>query len=601
MLIDSKVPLLILIQKKILGLKIGTKIILFYFLILVFSLVTSVVLYQRISSGILSRKVSDVSLQNLHLIDANINSLITRVSNYSIAILADENTIQRSLRQAKLRDLTLQLTINRYLMGMLEFTPDISSIYIFDNYSQRYYADLVSAKRCGLANINQAPWYPEVLAKNGGYLLKRNAGGIFSYKPGENYVSLIRVINDLNSQNRLGILIINIPNETFLNIFKNVGNVYGTNFFLEDATKHVIAEIRNESIRDLTNCKKWFRDDATDSTTAKINRKWYLISHLTMEGTGWNLFSLMPFDELSRESRIFNLIAFLIILLNTVVLFFSSVLVSKFITVPIYRLLNSMKDVEQGQFKLVEVQTGADEIGKLKDSYNMMIQEIQKLIQKRVEEQKAIRKAELNVLQAQIKPHFLYNTFDTISSLTLAGRSNEVYFLVKALGSFYRTSLSKGNEVITIGEELETVKNYLAIQSIRYGDLFTVKYDIDEGVKKYSILKLILQPLVENSLYHGIRPKGKPGKIEVTAKKHPDFLELVVADDGVGMADTQFLLKTTINIGDEKSGFGLSGTIERLRIFYGLDDVVAIESKIGEGTRIVIKIPFVEEVEKHGA
>lgn len=157
-----------------------------------------------------------------------------------------------------------------------------------------------------------------------------------------------------------------------------------------------------------------------------------------------------------------------------------------------------MKGVENGEFKEVNIDTGNDEIGKLKNVYNTMIYKIENLIEQIVKEQKIKRKAELDVLQSQIKPHFLYNSFDTISSLALDNRNDEVYKIIKALGNFYRTSLSNGKEVISIEEEIKTVKSYLTIQQIRYDNMFNVNISVDERANKYKILKLILQPLVEN-------------------------------------------------------------------------------------------------------
>lgn len=596
----SRVPSLSGMRQKIFGMKFGAKMTLFYLAILVFSLVTSAVLYQRISSSIMSRKVSDVSFQNLRLIDSNIRSVIDSASHYSITIMADENNIQRTLRNTHRGDLAAQRIISRYLLGMLEVAPMISSLYIFDNHGNRYYADSVSPKTGKYANIAQAPWFKEVTAKKGGYLLKLNAGGIFTSLSAKKYISLIRVVNDLERQQPLGILIVNISSDSFLKSFANAGNEYGTNFILKDEKNQVIAEIADSRLGSLSKFK-WRSHQTASAVMEKINRQWYLLSSIVMADLNWRLITVIPFDELSREWRLFSFIALIIILVNGLLLFFSSLLLSKLITVPINKLLHSMKGVEKGHFKLVEMNTSSDEIGRLKDGYNLMVQEIQKLIQKRVAEQKTLRLAELNILQAQIKPHFLYNTFDAISSLALAGRNEEVYKLVKALGIFYRTSLSKGNEVITLRAELEAVKSYLTIQKIRYGSLFEVEYDLDEGIMDLPILKLILQPLVENALYHGIRPKGKPGVIRVGAKDCRDYLELTVSDDGVGMSgDAALLLKTDAGPPEKpKDGFGLRGTIERLQIFYGVADIVALESKADCGTKITIHIP-VEGREENG-
>jgi two-component system sensor histidine kinase YesM len=222
-----------------------------------------------------------------------------------------------------------------------------------------------------------------------------------------------------------------------------------------------------------------------------------------------------------------------------------------------------------------------------------MISEIEKLISRVVEEQRIKRQVELNVLQAQIKPHFLYNTLDTMGYLAISGKSDEVYEAIEALGSYYRTSLSKGSEVISLREEIEIVKNYLTIQKLRYGDIFNVNYEIDERVYEYKILKLVLQPLVENALYHGIKPKGEMGHITVTTKVEDELIRITVTDDGIGMENEELAKIMDGKLDNNNSSFGLRGTIERLKIFYGISDVYSIESQKRYGTRVTLKIPIV--------
>lgn len=225
-----------------------------------------------------------------------------------------------------------------------------------------------------------------------------------------------------------------------------------------------------------------------------------------------------------------------------------------------------------------------------------MILEIQKLIQQTVEEQRIKRKAELNVLQAQVKPHFLYNTLDAMGYLALSGKSEELYESLEALGSYYRISLSKGQEVITINEEIDIVKSYLILQKLRYGEIFNVNYDIDERAYDYKIPKLVLQPLVENAIYHGIKPKGEAGLIKICVKTENEQIILSVEDDGVGMSEEQLGSIKSDAIDSNSTSFGLKGTIKRLQFFYGITDIYTIESKKRYGTKIDISIPMLRGV-----
>jgi len=304
----------------------------------------------------------------------------------------------------------------------------------------------------------------------------------------------------------------------------------------------------------------------------------------------WKIISIAPFSEMSRESAVFSFIAFIVIILNSVLLFIGSIFISRLITNPVKKLLHAMKGIENNEFGTVDLKMGSSEFKKLQDGYNRMVTEIQKLIKRIMEEQKIKRKAELDVLQAQIKPHFLYNTFDAISYLALEGRSEKVYTIMKALGSYYRTSLNKGSEVITLKEEVEVVRNYLTIQKIRYNDIFTDSYDIETEIEDIKILKLVLQPLAENALYHGIKPSGEPGHIGITAKREGEFIKIAVKDNGVGMSE-EAVKNIFSGIKSEETSFGLKGTIERLRIFYGIENVLSIKSAPGCGTEVILTIP----------
>jgi two-component system sensor histidine kinase YesM len=574
------------------GLNIGIKMTLYYLGLLFISTGLSGFLYYKIYASITAHKVSAISYQMIGSISANIHSLVENVNNYSKMVLSDPN-VQDCLRKPRNEiNFETQRGINKYLINMVETIPLITAIYIFDNHENRYGADKFTVKTGRIGSIAQAQWYSRALEAKGGFILRLNAGEIFNEPVSqETYVSLIRVINDLNTQQPIGILIMNISKQAMLKSFAGVDRKYFTDLVVKNETNRDILRINGPAPFKIPQALS-ARLQAYEFRTHRFQGKWYLLSQMAISPLKWKIVSIMPLEELARESRVFTLITFAMILLNGLLLFLGFIVISKSITVPIHKLLQSMKEVEQGRFNIAEFKTADDEIGKLKEGFNIMVREIRNLIERTVVEQRKMRQTELDVLQAQIKPHFLYNTFDAISSLALSGRSHEVYTIIKALGSYYRTSLSKGNPVITIGAEIEIVENYLTIQQIRYGDLFTAVYDVDQSVTRYKIQKLILQPLVENAIYHGIRPKGEPGTITVTAKRYPDRIELSVADDGVGMGQNVISRLMSAQSGEALSGFGLRGTIERLRIFYGVPDILTITSEAGKGVTVKIHIPL---------
>lgn len=579
-------------QQRLMNLSISAKIVAYYLILLAISIWISAVLYSRVNSAIALGPISNISFQLLHTVSTSTNTVIGNVAEFSKLIVSNDE-IQDSLRNTLTNysfayQHQADVAVDRLVGG----SSYASSIHIFDLRGHKYSAEKGIARTVKITNITQAPWYNEVMKKKGSYILAYNAGGIFNPVSFEgSFISLIRVINDLHTQTPLGILVLNIPEAVLEKSCYDMTNNPDAEILLMDGQDNILIDSDNTSGFDLT---KFIYDNE------KLNKKYtlwksdqteYMVSYLRIDETGWKVASIIPYRELSKESGFIGLVTFLLVAVNSLLLFVGSIFISRTITVPIKKFCEAMKGIEKGEFKKVQLKAGKDEIGRLRDGYNTMVEEIQKLIYRIVEEQKLKRKTELEVLQAQIKPHFLYNTFDSISSLALSGKNQDVYNIMKALGNYYRTSLSKGKELITIGEELDVVSNYLKIQKYRYEDMFSVEYDIDEEVKKYKILKLVLQPFVENALYHGIRPMQKSGSIYIGAKYHEDSIQLIIADNGMGMTGEDVQKLTSGKTAREKNSFGIWGTIERLKILYGIEEIVTIESSPGNGTRVIIKIP----------
>lgn len=583
------------LKQRILNLSISVKIIAYYLILLVVSIGISGILYERVNSTIVLGPLSDISFQLLHSVSTSTNSVIQNVADFSKLVVSNEE-IQDSLKNiSQGYSFKYQHNVDVAVDRLIKGSAYASAIYVFDMNGHRYSAEKSLARLTNITNVSEAPWYKDVMDKKGGYILSYNADGIFVPNPTqENFISLIRVINDLHSQKPLAVLVMNIPESVLEKSCYSIANNPNAEIFLMDDKDNVIINSKNKTDYDIKDFV--LKNSSMERKYAiwKSHQTEYMVSYLKSTESGWRVASIIPFRELSKETGLLGLLTFILVAVNSLLLFAGSIMISRTITVPLKKFCEGMKGIEKGEFKKVNIKAGKDEIGKLRDGYNTMVEEIQKLIHKIVDEQKLKRKTELEVLQAQIKPHFLYNTFDAISSLALSGKSQDVYNIMKALGNYYRTSLSKGREIITIGEEIDVVKNYLRIQKYRYEDMFTAEYDIDEEVNKYTILKLVLQPFVENALYHGIRPMQKSGTIFVSAKHRQDFIELSIEDNGMGMSMEDMERLTSGKTASDKS-FGVWGTIERLKILYGEKDVVSIESKLGSGTKVTIKIPLTED------
>jgi len=270
---------------------------------------------------------------------------------------------------------------------------------------------------------------------------------------------------------------------------------------------------------------------------------------------------------------------------------------SKSIYTPIKKLHDVTTTITKNDLEALMTSDNVDEITELGMSFNIMIGKIKELLDSKIKEQENLKKAELRALQAQINPHFLYNTLDTIIWMAESKKTDQVVDIVTALSSFFRISLSKGMDWITIGEEIERIRSYLTIQKMRYHDILDFKIEVDEAVTDNTILKLILQPLVENALYHGIKNKRQGGTINVRARrKNADEVLLEVEDDGIGFTPeklTQLRSELEDDSGEIKSesGYGIGNVNNRIRLYYGKQYGLSLQSTYNTGTCVTLVIP----------
>ena len=266
------------------------------------------------------------------------------------------------------------------------------------------------------------------------------------------------------------------------------------------------------------------------------------------------------------------------------------------ITSPIAKLSKRVGDIKNGDFEEKQpVEADAIEIQTLSDGFEEMVGQLNNLIQENKQAERRKRHAELELLQAQINPHFLYNTLDTIIWLIEADKKQDSINMVSALSDFFRFCLSRGKDIITLEEEQKHILSYLSIQKIRYQDRMDYEVNIPDSLYPYSIPKLTLQPLVENSIYHGIKLQREKGSIKVEAIDMGDKIELTVKDNGAGMTEERLKEMRKVIINGEKVGFGLRTVHERMQLLYGEEYGLSISSTEGVGTTITAVIPKIEE------
>jgi two-component system sensor histidine kinase YesM len=321
-----------------------------------------------------------------------------------------------------------------------------------------------------------------------------------------------------------------------------------------------------------------------------------LIVYSRMQKTGWYIVGINDTSVILKSSRQFLYITIIVTLVMFVIFVFIIVLLSKRISNPIIGLYKQMKKVENGDFNLTfDKHSDIMEIDELIRGFNIMVYKLNNLINEVYEAEinkkqlaLEVKQADLEALQQQINPHFLYNTLDCINWMARLEGSESVSNMITALGNYFRSSVHRGKIFVTVEEEVKNIQDYLYIQSIRYRFKFNTTINVQPEAKHCRCMKLLLQPLVENAIIHGIEPKVGTATIIIDISVQEDKLKIIVADDGVGMPP-EVLNKILYSHSEKGGSIGLKNVLERLKLYYG-EDTYEIVSVEGKGTTISISI-----------
>ena len=318
----------------------------------------------------------------------------------------------------------------------------------------------------------------------------------------------------------------------------------------------------------------------------------------TVGYTGWKIVSVVSKESLFSDLNQTRMMALLNLVLAIFLMIFVNQYVAVRITDPLKKLEKSIQGIEMKQQPVVYI-GGPPEIQHLGLTIRFMVEELQELTDKMVKEQEEKRKNELDALQSQINPHFLYNTLDSIMWMIESERYEDAVSMVQALGRLLRISLSRGKNVISVGDELQHARSYLAIQKYRYKNKFTSYFEVEPDIEQYKTIKLVIQPLIENAIYYGMEYMDGEGEIHIRAYTRDQDLYLEVEDNGPGMPEDQVehLLTGGEKARQKGSGIGLKNVNQRIQLYFGTQYGLEIESEPDEGTVVRIHIPKTMEEE----
>ncbi|MGG7141854.1 sensor histidine kinase [Clostridium nigeriense] len=583
--------------------KIRNRLLIFFLVITFLPITTLGVFSNLIYTKIVEKKVNQHTEQMINQIELNIDNYIKSVENILMYIANSEdiiNFLNQSDESNETYELnTLEDRIKRSLEVYTDINSEIFGLLIVNN-DDKYISNELEKKTRD--SLTMEIWYKESIneSEKVHFFSKPIGRNLRAYKSysAEDIISISKAVIDKNTNEPIGVVMADINLKKFDDIIKD--NYIGEKgfFYLLDNNNNIVYSPVNPIIYRI-NSNNF--DSNTDSFIRSINNETFKIMYTTSNVTGWKSIGVFSFKDISKDITVMERFTLVIAIATSFLAVFFSLLFTNSIVTPIKELKTLMKGVESGDLDLkFEEEKYRNEFGELGHSFNHMVSEIKKLINMVYREQRSKRKAEIETLQAQIKPHFLYNTLDTIAWMAEDYNAKDIVNLVGALTKVFRIGLSKGKEVINLKDEIEHINSYLIIQKYRYEDKLSYEINFDKDILDTLILKLITQPIVENAIYHGIKEKRGKGRISISFRKIDDEIIITVEDNGAGIPEEKLeninsMLDTSNSFcidSESGSGYGISNVNTRIKLTYGQIYGLRYYSKLGEGTKVEIKLPF---------
>ncbi|AGX41766.1 cache domain-containing sensor histidine kinase [Clostridium saccharobutylicum] len=575
---------------------IGYKLIFYFFIVILGLIITITTLGNLLYKESINHSQNENTNQIIKQINNGIDVYIKNTENI-INYMSTDPRILNFFQENKDEEVSIDDEAYKSIYRFTKFNPEIAGIMIV-NVKGGYVSDVMN--KVSKDSLTNEQWYLKAYNEPKTIHLftkpiGRNINNIFQYSADEVF-SVSKAVIDPISKDIKGVILIDIKLDIIKEVIENAKpGTAGFIYILDDKNDIVYTPI-NKIVYRIKD--EWI--DGIDNKVAikNIDGDNYQLTKSVSDYTGWQTIGVFPESE---GLRVIKYIRYYSIIIGIIALIIAEILViifTKSIVNPILKLKKLMKKAQEGDLTVSFNSKYNDEIGELGGSFNNMVKEINNLINLVHIEEKKKRIAEMNVLQAQIKPHFMYNTLDTIRWMAEEHNEDDIVEIIEAFTNLLRISLSKGKEIITVKEELKHIEGYLTIQKIRYEDKLNYKIEFDENILDYKLTKLILQPLIENSIYHGIKEKRGVGNIIIIGKVKDEMLYFSVSDNGKGI-DKQLLNKINNDllnrkINDNKIGYGIFNVNERIQIMYGKKYGLTYKSIYGEGTIVEVRHPIIQ-------
>ncbi|MEK4359284.1 sensor histidine kinase [Paenibacillus sp. FSL M7-1455] len=536
-------------------------------------------------------------------VNSNIQSYIDNMENISMLAMTNKDVkyyISNNSFISKSDRMPYEKRISDLFQAILYSRKDISAIMVFG-----YNGFNVSDRRITLLNpyvkLEEQSWYKEAKRKGGQSVISPPHVQNIIQNEYRWVVSLSRELKSTDGIRGEGIFLVDLNLSIINDICSQINMGKKGYVFIVDKSGNIVYHPQQQLIYSNLRSEQISRAAAAKSGTSFTvdDDKGKRVYSVQDTNFGWKIVGVAYTDDLiANEGMIRNSIlmyALIGILFSLLLSLFLSYRISK----PLRILQRDMKKVERGNFDVRTNIEPINEIGQLGRSFNLMTAQIKNLMEEIIDNQESKRKSELMLLQSQINPHFLYNTLDSIIWMGEQKKHEEVVLMTSALAKLFRASITKDKELVPIRVEVEHITNYLLIQKMRYDEQLEYEIDVSPDIMHYKTLKILLQPFVENAIYHGIRNKPEPGKITIRGREQNETILFEVADDGMGMTPEQ--LENIWTMHDKKqgakltSGIGIGNVHERIKLFFGQEYGIRIQSEPEEGTVVTIAIPKIKE------
>ncbi len=439
---------------------------------------------------------------------------------------------------------------------------------------------------------NQGIFKEANLLKNGYVIYPHN----YINSTGDSVVFCIaRAIRDPRDR-ILGYVMMEVFKSRIEEICGNINANLNLDLMLVGSNHLIIANLRNPK-QDGKQFRLNLHDDLAVQARffiTKVAGKECLVAHHTSGYTGFTTIGILPIKFILESSNYIKIVTLWACLASLLLCLLLALWIARSISHPLNVLVESMKQVENGNLSVQVNIEQYDEVGLLGRSFNTMVRRLRNLLDSVIAKQQQLRQLELRTLQAQINPHFLYNTLDSVKWLAKLNQVPQIAVMVTQLGKLLRSSINNEHELVTVAESIVILESYLAIQTIRYNDQFTAEFQIEPEINQYQIPKLILQPIVENAIVHGFENKPGPRRLLIRGWKEQDRLNFAVCDDGIGMAPEKVdELNREIGISNSQQSIGIQNVKRRIQLYYGKEYRLTIQSELGQGTQVLLRMATV--------